>query len=331
MDTRQLREILKAQRDLYLKPDDKILVVVTTSFQNAPIANVLSDYEHQILKISDVQRPGENYQLGESLLDGKTVSWLISNISISHSAATQRMIERGMFLISNPGITPDWPAVLDPVNRKPCQKKAKAILNAIGGDVGGKFHIIDNDGTNLWLKVPNKNWHIESGSREGLGTNGLYGELTTAPYWAEGTFVLKQDDFLTNPINRVNEEIVLTIRNNLVVGIKGKSQFKALTKMLEEPKDSKALSLGEFAIGLNPGKPKKLYRSVIAEKLLGGIHIAIGTNTICLKEDCPEISKFKYGRHNAGVHIDCIKFGASVFFEPEAPIRTILEKGKLVV
>ena len=331
MDAIQLKKILEAQRDLYLKSDDKILVVLTTSFQNAPIANVLSAYEHQIVKIPDVQRPGENYQLGESLLDGKTVAWLISNVSISHSSATRKMIEQRMFLISNPGITPDWPAVLNPVNRELCQRKAKAILNAIGGDVGGKFHIIANDGTNLCLKVPKRNWHIEAGSREGIGTNGPYGELTTAPYWAEGTLVLRPDDFLTNPINRVNEKIVLTVRDNRVVGIKGESQFETLTEMLEEPKDSKALNLGEFAIGLSPGKPETLYRSVIAEKLSGGIHIAIGTNSTCLKEDCPEISKFKYGRYTAGVHIDCIKFGASVFFEPEAPIRTILEIGKLMV
>jgi len=32
------------------------------------------------------------------------------------------MIEQGMFLISNPGITPDWLAVLNTANREPCQK-----------------------------------------------------------------------------------------------------------------------------------------------------------------------------------------------------------------
>ncbi|MBZ9578145.1 aminopeptidase [Patescibacteria group bacterium] len=331
MDAHELRRVLEIQRDLYLKPGDKILVVLVESLAHAPITNVLQDYDFDIALIPMVERPGQDYEVDEKLLDGKTVGWLITNISVSHSPATKRMLDKGMFLISNPGITPDWLAILNPANREPCQKNAKAILNAIGGDIGGKFHIIANDGTDLWLKVPNKNWHIEAGGREGIGTNGTYGELTTAPYWAEGTLVLRPGDFLTNPINRVNEKIVLTIHTNRVVEIKGGSQFETLTKMLEEPNDPKAFQLGEFAFGLNPGKPEKLYRSVVAEKRLGGIHIAIGTNSICLKEDCPEISKFKYGRYTAGVHIDCIKFGASVFFEPEAPTRTILEKGILMI
>lgn len=332
MDARELRKVLEIQRDLYLKPDDKILVVLVESERvYVPISRVLQDYDFDLALIPAIERPSQDYKLDEKLLDGKTVGWLITNISVSHSPATKKMLDRKMFLISNPGITPDWPAVLNPVNREPCQKRAKAILNAIGGDVGGKFHIMAYDGTDILLKVPNKNWHIETGAREGIGTNGTYGELTTAPYWAEGTFVLRPGDFLTNPINRVDEKVVLTIRDNRVVEIKGESQFETLTKMLEESNDSKALNLGEFAIGLNPGKPEMLYRSVVAEKLLGGIHIAIGTNSICLKEDCPEINKFQYGRYNAGVHIDCIKFGASVFFEPEAPTTAILEKGILMV
>lgn len=331
MDALELKRVLETQRDLYLKPDDKILVVMVDCLANAPIIDVLQDYEFELALITMVERPGQEYELDEKLLDGKTVGWLITNISVSHSSATRKMLDRKMFLISNPGITSDWLAVLNLVNREPCQRNAKAILNAIGGDVGGKFHIIANDGTDLWLKVPNKNWHIEAGSREGIGTNGTYGELTSAPYWAEGTLVLRPGDFLTNPINRVNEKVVLTIRDNRVVGIKGESQFEALTKMLERPDDQKAFQLGEFAFGLNPGKPEKLYRSVVAEKLLGGIHIAIGTNAVCLKEDCPEISKFQYGRYNARVHIDCIKFGASVFFESKAPITAILEKGILMV
>jgi len=138
-------------------------------------------------------------------------------------------------------------------------------------------------------------------------------------------------DFLTNPINRVDERIVLIIHDNHVTQIIGGPQSEILIKMLKKPKDPKALNLGEFAIGLNPGKPETLYRSVIAEKLLGGIHIAIGSNAICLKNDCSEIKKFKYGRYTTEVHIDCIKFGATVFFEPEAPITTILDKGKLMV
>ncbi|MBU2545496.1 hypothetical protein KKC65_03560 [Patescibacteria group bacterium] len=76
-----------------------------------------------------------------------------------------------------------------------------------------------------------------------------------------------------------------------------------------------------------------MHRSVVAEKILGGIHIAIGTNSVCLKETCPDIHKFSSGRYNAGVHIDAIKFNPSVFFKAEGngQLVTLLKDGKLMV
>ena len=145
--------------------------------------------------------------------------------------------------------------------------------------------------------------------------------------------MLQPGDFLTNPINEVIEEITLTIKNNRVVKIEGGVQAETLKLMLEEAKNPLAFNLGEFAIGINPAKPKKLHRSVVAEKLLGGIHIAIGTNGVCLKETCPNIHKFAHGRYDAEVHIDAIKFNSSVFFRAEEIGRlvTLLKDGKLMV
>jgi len=164
MDAKQLKEILKAQRDLYLKPDDKILVVVTTSFRNARIMNVLHDYNCQIVRIPDASRPGQKYDLDRSYFSGKTVGWIISNVSLSHSIGAE-MIKHNMFIISNPGITEDWSAVLHPSNAKVCQHYADKIEKKIGGDIGGEIHIIANDGTDLVLKVPNNNWTKEIGQR----------------------------------------------------------------------------------------------------------------------------------------------------------------------
>ncbi len=329
IDRKTLRKILEAQKKLYLKPGDKVLVVVTKDYDITLIASVLHDYECEIVPIPVIERPSQDYELDEKLLEGKTVGWLITNVSISHSPSTKKMIERRMFLISNPGITPDWLEILKPINRNrsACHGRSTLILRTMGGDIGGTFHITANDGTDLKLKVPSKNWQEEIGTRMGAGTNGVYGELATAPYWAEGAYVLKPGDFLTNPINKINEEIYLTIRRNCVVDIMGGDQAEMLKRMLEEADDHRAYNLGEFAIGLHPIEPKEIHRSVVAEKLLGGIHIALGSNAVCLKEDCPEINKFQYGRYAAGVHIDCIKFDPSVFFEPEHRIKTIMKNG----
>ncbi len=334
MKREELKAVLKAQKELYVKPDDRILFVVDEGYKNAPIGEIFAGYEHQIVHIPQIERPGQDYELNKKFLENKTLAWLIASVSISHSPMSVKMMEWGMFLISNPGISPDWLAILDPQNREVCRERAETILKAIGGDIGGAFMINANDGTNLWLKIPSKNWIKETGEREGFGTNGPYGELATAPFWAKGTYVLRPGDFATNPLNEIKEEIRLTIEENQVVKIEGESQAKTLQEMLEKAGNPKAYSLGEFALGINPGRPSRVYRSVIAEKLKGGIHIAIGTNALCLQETCPELDKFQYGRYNAGVHIDCIKFSASVTFisreRTDVPV-TILKKGEFVV
>lgn len=332
MRANELTKVLEAQRDLYLRPGDSVLMVLTESYKKAPISAVLQNYPHQVVVIPDVFRSGQDYQLDEKTLSGKTVGWLISNLSISHSTPSQKMVDRKMFLISNPGITPDWLPILDPANSPICQRYADAIMTVIGGDIGGEVHIVADDGTDLHLKVPNGNWEKETGKRAGSGTNGLYGEFATSPYQGNGVYVLNPGDFLTNPLNKVIEEIRLTIRENRIVEISEGVQAGTFKKILNDVGSPQAFNLAEFAIGINPAKPATIYRSVVAEKLLKGIHIATGTNSICLKKSCPDLSRFSFGRYNAGVHIDLIKFGASVFFKSEATNQwiTILREGVLM-
>ena len=334
MDAKELiRQVLAAQRDLYLRSGDKILFVVDDPGVIIPARDALLGYPYpyEVVIIPKKERPGQDYELDESRLNDKTVGWLITSVSASHSPATKKMLDRKMFLISNPGITPDWPVILDPSNREPCHQKAERILEAIGGDVGGEIHISADDGTSLWLLVPDGNWQKEVGQRDGVGTNGPYGELCTAPFEANGVYVLKPGDFLTNPINEITKPIRLEIKSNHVIQILGGEQAEMLIKMLDDAKNQKAFSLGEFSFGLNPGRPRQLHRSVIAEKLDGGIHIAIGTNAVCLKEDCPDIGKFQYGRYSAGVHVDCVKFGARVIFDSGSGEIVIVRQGRLVV
>ena len=334
MEAQLLRQVLEVQGQLYLKPGDRILFVLVGPYAEAPVERWFRDYSPNVVRIPAIEHPSQDYPLDESLLEGKTVGWLIVNVSISHAPSTCKMVERGMFIISNPGITSNWPAVLDPENRPICQAHASAILKAIGGDVSGRVHITHQDGTDLDLWVPEGNWEAEIGGRKNVGTNGLYGELYTAPYLAEGIYVLQPGDFLTNPINRLCSIVRLIIRGNKVTAATGDRDAIQLREILNGGKTPFRYMLGEFAIGLNPAILAQVYRSVVAEKLVGGIHIAIGTNSVCLKPECPDIGKFQHGRYNAGVHIDCIKFGTTVVFypktEPEKEV-TILQGGVLMV
>ncbi len=271
-----LKEVLEAQKYLYLREDDEILFVTDDEALPGILAEVFAKYRHDVVLIPKVQRPGQDYPLPDELLDGKTVGWLITSISVSSAPSTWKMMERKLFLISNPGITQDWPAIINPENRLSCNRNAQAILSAIGGDVRAKIHITDKDGTNLWLSVPKGNWEKEVGTRSAKEyfTNGTFGELVTAPFQADGIYILNPGDFLTNPINEVRETIRLEIENNHVKTITGGPQAEMLRNLLKSTgKDELAFNLGEFAFGLNPGKPDQIVRSVVAEKLVGGIHI----------------------------------------------------------
>ncbi|HTX87255.1 MAG TPA: hypothetical protein VMC41_04305 [Candidatus Nanoarchaeia archaeon] len=289
------------------------------------------------MRIEKIVSPGQDYLLPRDIkVDDKTVLWLLTAVSASHSPATEKILKKNkkLFLISNPGLTPDWLPILNPANQKICRARAEKILTAIGGDVGGWVYACDKNGSDLIMAVPKGNWWSEIGTREGIGTNGPFGELCTAPYRAGGKLILNPGDYLTNPINRLTEQVVLTIDCNRVEKIEGGKQAAQLAKILGAAKDNRAFELGEFSIQLNPAQPDQVYRSVIAEKLAGGFHIALGTNSLCLKETCPDLGKFQYGRYNAGVHIDCIHFGASVSFEPEneknGKAVHIIRKGKLI-
>lgn len=332
-----IESVLVAQRDLYLRKGDRIVFIVDSSQKigKGRLCKIFGNFDIAYFPVPEIENPGQDYPLDLEHLDGYNVAWLLTGVSASHAPTTRKLLEKGMFLISNPGITPDWPAILAPQNREACQANAGRLVNAIGGDVGGKFFITHEDGTNLTLEVPAKNWIHEVGMREGFGTNGPYGELATAPFNAHGTLVLQPGDFLTNPINRVNSKVVLTIKNNHVQKIEGELEARMLKKMLDGvPRPALAHCLGEFAFGLNPGRPEKLYRSVIAEKLLGGIHVALGTNSILLQKSCPEKDnreKFLYGRYDAGVHIDCIKFHPTVSYVGDGRSFTLLKNGELVI
>lgn len=315
----ELKAIVKMQRALYLQPNDDVLFIVDDAKTIKAINKAfVGEYGYNIVIIPKTTVPGTDYDLPDGMLEGKTLAWLITFVSRSHAASTRKMMDQGLFIISNPGITPDWPAILDSGNREVCRRNASYIFKNMGGDIGGTIHILDSrDRTRLRLEVPNGNWGSEIGTREGIGTNGPYGEVFTAPYDAEGTYVLQPGDFLTNPINEVCETITLHIEGNEVVSIEGQKQARLLQEMLDGTNNPRSRSLGEFALGVNPGRPEQILRSVIAEKLDNGVHIAIGTNSICLKKDCPDINRFPHGRYNAGIHVDAIKSGVTVLFQAE--------------
>lgn len=318
--------VLEAQRDLYLLPEDRVLFVLDEAYYDLPIPHLFTTWPYDVVRIPLVERPGMEYEVDEALLADKTLAWLITSLSVSHASTSRRIRkELGIFTISNPGITPDWPAILKAEYREQCQSTAERILEAMGGDVGGMMHVSSPDGIDLNLLLPARNWKIEAGTREGSMTNGVFGELCNVPYWADGVLILEAGDFLTNPINRLTDRVELVVEDNVVVEIKGGEEAERLRKLLEAAQDPRAFRLGEFSFGLNPGLPDRLYCSTVAEKLLGGVHVAMGT-PLSVNPRSPHFSRFTEVGYSAGVHIDAIKLRVSARF-----LGDLLKDGALAV
>lgn len=322
--------IVEAQRELYLRPEDRLLFVLDEPNADIPLEDLFSAWSYDVVRIPFVERPGMEYEVDEALLSGRTLAWLITSLSISHATVSRRMRrELGIFVISNPGVTPDWPAILRPEYREQCQSTAERMLHAMGGDVGGFIHLTSVHGTDIMLFLPAANWKIEAGMREGSMTNGVFGELCNVPYDAYGVIVLEAGDFLTNPFNLLSKRIQLVVAGNQVVNIRGCLELRS---MLHAAGDPRAFRLGEFSLGLNPGCPDRLYCSTVAEKLSGTFHVAMGT-PLSVNPQSPDIGRFPEVGYSAGVHIDAIMFGASASFigaERTDPIQ-IIKDGHLVV
>jgi hypothetical protein len=157
-------------------------------------------------------------------------------------------------------------------------------------------------------------------------TCGVFGELMNIPYRAKGRLVLEPGSFVTNPINCIEHEIVLNFggsnkRNEIYAGAYTQQLVKL---MVLEPG---SLMPAEFSLGLNPAKPETLYRSVVAEKLAGSFHIALGTPVFSkFNERSPDFQLLPpYWKSSA--HVDFIGFNHSCTINDVQ----ILDQGRLII
>lgn len=90
-----------------------------------------------------------------------------------------------------------------------------------------------------------------------------------------------------------------------------------LLKMLDT--DSGARTLGEFAIGMNPGIRRYMYNTLFDEKIEGTIHLAFGE----AYEECGGVNK-------SAMHVDIVKDMRSPGSQLIIDGELILEEGKLL-
>lgn len=325
-----LRAILERQSDLFLRSNDHVLVICDRNLDNL-LCSVFASYSPRIKQLPPIEKPGCTYDIYPDELKGITIAFLITGASLTYATATRLMKESGIFVVNDASPIREWLPLLSDENLVSCRSNAVSILKALGGNGGGDVQITSSDGTDLYLRV-GIDWKQEVGKRDGARMScGVFGELSNVPFTTRGTYYLNPGDFLGG-IGKLTERIALGIRDNVVTSIEGGFQSDQLRLLLNGAKNPLAFHLGELSLGLNPAKPRSIPTTMIAEKLTGSVHIAMGTP---LRVDPNVLERRLYDliNYQAGIHVDAVKHGATVTihrFGSTLP-TTIISDGRLIV
>ncbi len=244
----------------------------------------------------------------------------ITSFSLSHTNAREKATESGARLASMPGFTadmflPDGPMAADYSWVSSFSRKIAEYLQG-----SKKIRVVTDYGTDIEFSVEGRKFDVDDGIYDKPGSWGNLpaGEVFIAPVegTANGKIVV-----LKGWYPRLEEDMILTVENGLVVKIEGGGgvgdyfrETLGLEPKVEDELHRARRNIAEFGIGTNP-KAKRPDNVLEAEKILGTIHIAIGDN-----------SHFG-GRVEADLHEDFIIPEPTVYVDG----RLFMEKGKHLI
>jgi aminopeptidase len=163
-----------------------------------------------------------------------------------------------------------------------------------------EIRVTHEDGTDLSFSVKGRKFLCDDAvlsdediAGKDVGMNIPCGEIFTAPVETSANGVLKIPRNIT-PGHGLAEGIRFVFKNGKVVEYSAEKNEKALDKTFEESSGD-ARRIAELGIGCNRGAEYTNGYTLIDEKILGTIHIAIGWN-------------LGYGgRNNSNLHLDFIR------------------------
>ena len=160
-------------------------------------------------------------------------------------------------------------------------KKVKSILIR-----GKELHIKTNAGTDIHMKIDQKNIHSSDGDYTKYGTGGNLpaGEVYFPPVKksVEGILVVDGSSRTRTGTELIKNPIKIRVEKGDVVDIQGGREAQLLRETLSWAERNAQYPWGirkvcELGIGLNP-KAKIIGSTIIDEKSLGTAHIAFGSN-----------------------------------------------------
>ena len=205
------------------------------------------------------------------------------------------------------------------IDYKDLAKKGFAIADFLAGSK--EVHLTSPLGTDLTFQVTGRKWIVDDGviseedvAMEDVGLNLPCGEIFVCPIEesAQGTVFF---DVPTYYFGHKVKDLSLVFKEGKVVEYNAKEGKKGFKEVLDSATGDKD-KIAEFAMGLNP-KATFINNILVDEKVLGSVHIAIGSNK----------GPAYGGKNDSSIHWDLVMTKPTVVVDG----KTVMKEGKFKI
>lgn len=300
---------LKKKEKLLVVTDSKLYSIAKMFFNDAK--KITDDVRMVKIPIPKVHGSEPSKNIAKEMLKCDA-ALLITTKSLSHTKARKNACDRGVRIVTMPGVTKSIIARALDINYDSLKKINNKIADVM--DKGKTVRIKTKLGTDINFSIAGrKAFGRESGIYKNKGSFGNLptGEVFIAPVEksANGVFVV---DASFAGIGKLKNPLKVYVKNGYAVSFSGAGE-KQLGRLLDSV-GRNARNIAEFGIGTNE-KAKITGNILEDEKVKGTCHIALGNN-----------AGFG-GKVNIELHLDGIIKKPSIWIDK----RNIINEGRLLI
>jgi leucyl aminopeptidase (aminopeptidase T) len=311
-----------------LQPREKALIVTDPTTRDYPASRDLADAVYlaaryvgadvSLIEFPARSRPNEELpDIVAAAMSAADVIYLAATMASFHTQATRRALDKGARVLGifggdSAANTVGRGRALDlcPRSVEELEQIAR-ITTALAGMFahGGTLRATTQKGTDVTCEVGDLEIHNMDALYRGPGawSHFVPGLTGGGPNWAstQGTLVV---DASITPVRRPltgEQPVVLHIQDGFVRSVEGGLAAAEWKRMGDELGDPNAFAVAEYGFGAHPRARTPVGWPVEDERIYGGFHLGVGTNTA-------------YGGSNrTGWHIDASCLAASAWFNGE--------------
>ncbi len=263
---------------LKLRPDESCLIVTDTVKE--PIARAFYDYAGRItpkVNIIVIEPTGEHgteppEDAANEMLK-YDVQLLVTDKSLTHTAARRKATAKGARIATMPAITEDIANRCLDIDYGALKKESNRIHGLLSSALS--VRVTTELGTDMHFKIGSSGFFGKDGGsfdRPGAYGNLPEGEVAFAPETCEGAFIV---DATFPGLGILDSPLTFKVRDCMVYEISGKRAEEVVRRL--DRVGAKAYRVAELGIGLNP-KARIIGNILEDEKVIGTVHIALGNN-----------------------------------------------------